>query len=47
MKRKEKHKHLLNQRNFLDASVLKCRCGLTFEWSIIEQKYEQTSEGSK
>ncbi len=41
---KEKHKHLLKQRNILDGSILKCNCGLTFIWNPLKFEYEEGVE---
>lgn len=34
-----KHKHILRQRTLIDSSVLKCRCGLRFEFNIKKFQY--------
>lgn len=36
------HKHILKQKNILDARYLKCEiCNLSFEWDILKQRYIQ------
>ena len=35
------HKHILKQNNILDASELKCKCGLIFIWKPFKFRYEE------
>jgi hypothetical protein len=43
-----KHKHILKQKNFLDASYLKCeKCNLTFRWNIIKRRYMEIRKKEK
>jgi len=37
----KQHKHILKQKNFLDASYLKCNCGLAFVWNVMKLQYEE------
>lgn len=34
-----KHRHRLRQINILDATQLRCSCGLRFEWDVLRQRY--------
>lgn len=47
MKTQTKHIHILKQNNILDASILKCKCGLTFEWIIPKQCYKEQKQNSE
>lgn len=40
-KTRRQHQHTLKQKNFLDASYLKCNCGLAFRWNIMKLQYEE------
>lgn len=37
----EKHKHILKQKSWLDATYLRCDCGLVLRWNITKQQYEE------
>lgn len=34
-----KHIHILKQKNILDSSYLKCKCGLAFQWHPLKFRY--------